>query len=33
MDENEAFNEFNAKLKDILNSVFNPGEFITTQSC
>ena len=28
MEEDESFDEFYAKLKDIVNSVFNPGETI-----
>ena len=28
MEENESFNEFYAKLKDIVNSTFNLGETI-----
>ena len=28
MDDDESFNEFYAKLKDIVNSVFNLGEQI-----
>ena len=28
MEEDESFDEFYAKLKDIVNSAFNPGETI-----
>ena len=31
MDDDEAFKEFYAKLKDIVNSIFNLGEKITSK--